>query len=274
MTVPSVRGRGIAWRFVVLLVCTAAVVVPIVATVMLALRPYAARGGEGVITLDNFVFVFRSTRILDWLVNSLVVTLAAMVVSILVAAPAGYVISRAKGKLIPAYSLVLFVVQALPVIVSIIPLFMLFAALGLVDTLVGVGVIYVGATVTVATWTMAAYFDSIPISLEEAAWIDGCSIFSAFWRIVLRNSFPGILSTAIFAFLLAWNDYLVGLVFLKSTEAMTLPIGLQSFFQQNVTDWGAVMAVAVVTMAPPTLVFAFLNRYFSIGGIGGALAGN
>lgn len=269
----STRG-GTTWRFCVLAVCTAIVVVPILATVLLSLRPYAARGGTGLVTLDNFVFVFQHTKILTWLGNSLAVTLAAMVVSVLVAAPAGYVISRAKGKIIPAYSLVLFVIQALPVIVSIIPLFMLFAALGLVDTLYGVGIIYVGATVAVATWTMAAYFDSIPTSLEESAWIDGCSIFGAFWRILLPNSLPGILSTAIFAFLLSWNDYLVGLVFLKSTDAMTLPIGLQSFFKQNVTDWGAVMAVAVVTMAPPTLVFAFLNRYFSIGGIGGALAGN
>lgn len=269
----SIRGR-LVWRFGLLATCTAIVVVPILATVLLAIRPNPGRGGTGLVTLDNFVFVFQNTKILTWLINSLGVTLATMVVAVLVAAPAGYVIARSKGKIIPAYSLVLFVVQALPVIVSIIPLFMLFAALGLVDTLYGVGIIYVGATVAVATWTMAAYFDSIPVSLEESAWIDGCSVFGGFWRILLPNSLPGILSTSIFAFLLAWNDYLVGLVFLKSTEAMTLPIGLQSFFQQNVTDWGAVMAVAVVTMAPPTLVFALLNRHFSIGGIGGALAGN
>jgi multiple sugar transport system permease protein len=70
---------------------------------------------------------------------------------------------------------------------------------------------------------MAAYFDSIPISLEEASWIDGCSVFGSFTKVVLRNSLPGILSTAIFAFLLAWNDYLVAIVFLRSTEIFTLP---------------------------------------------------
>ncbi len=92
-------------------------------------------------------------------------------------------------------------------------------------------------------------------------------------RIVLRNSLPGVLSTAIFAFLLAWNDYLVAIVFLKTDSGFTLPIGLQSFFQQTVTDWGSVMAVSVMMMMPPVIVFATLNRYFSIGGIGGALAG-
>lgn len=90
---------------------------------------------------------------------------------------------------------------------------------------------------------------------------------------MLRNSLPGVLSTAIYAFLLAWNDYLVALVFLRSDDRFTLPIGLQTFFQQNQTDWGPVMACAVVMLAPPVLIFALLNRFFSIGGIGGALAG-
>ena len=90
---------------------------------------------------------------------------------------------------------------------------------------------------------------------------------------MLRNSLPGILSTAIFSFLLAWNDYLVAVVFLRSQEIFTLPVGVQSFFQQNMTDWGSVMAVAVVMMLPPVIIFVALNRYFSVGGIGGSLAG-
>ena len=105
--------------------------------------------------------------------------------------------------------------------------------MGLVDNLMGLTIIYVGSTMTVATWMMAAYFDSIPISLEEASWIDGCSVFGSFTKVVLRNCLPGVLSTAIFSFLLAWNDYLVAIVFLRSNEIFTLPMGVQSFFQQN-----------------------------------------
>ena len=171
------------------------------------------------------------------------------------------------------YSLLLFVIQSLPVITAIIPLFILFARLGLADNLIGLVIVYVGSTMSVATWMMAAYFDSIPPALEEAAWVDGCSVFGSFSRIVLRNSLPGILSTAIFAFLLAWNDYLVALVFLRSSNIFTLPIGLQTFFQQNSTEWGPVMAVSVVMLLPPAIIFAFLNKYFSVGGIGGSLAG-
>jgi multiple sugar transport system permease protein len=103
--------------------------------------------------------------------------------------------------------------------------------------------------------------------------MDGCSVFGGFLRVVLRNSLPGILSTAIFAFLLAWHDYLIAVVFLRSNENFTLQIGLQTFFQQNSTNWGLVMAVAVVMLLPPVILFAFLNRYFSVGGIGGSLAG-
>ena len=80
-------------------------------------------------------------------------------------------------------------------------------------------------------------------------------------------------ATAIFTFLVAWNDYLVAIVFLRSAVAFTLPLGVQSFFQQNTTDWGSVMAVAVVMMIPPVLIFVALNKYFSVGGIGGSLAG-
>ena len=229
--------------------------------------------GAGLITFQNFSYVFANTDVVLWLSNSLGVTLAVVVVSVLVAAPAGYVLSRGRSKAVSGYSLLLFVIQSLPVITAIIPLFILFARLGLADNLVGLVIVYVGSTMSVATWMMAAYFDSIPAALEEAAWVDGCSVFGSFSRIVLRNSLPGILSTAIFAFLLAWNDYLVALVFLRSSNIFTLPIGLQTFFQQNSTDWGPVMAVSVVMLLPPAIIFAFLNKYFSVGGIGGSLAG-
>ena len=224
-------------------------------------------------TFENFKYVFTSTDTLKWLRNSLLVTLGTMIVSVLVAAPAGYVLSRGKSRAVSGYSLTLFVIQSLPVITAVIPLFVLFARIGLVDSLLGLGIVYVGASMSVATWMMAAYIDSIPITLEEAAWIDGASVFGGFVRVVMRNSLPGVLSTAIFTFLVSWNDYLVAVVFLRTQTKYTLPLGLQSFFQQNTTDWGSVMAVAVVMMLPPVIVFACLNRFFSVGGVGGSLAG-
>ncbi|MEW1775602.1 carbohydrate ABC transporter permease [Streptomyces sp. NPDC086777] len=271
-TVSEAGMRGRWWRFVVILLITAAVLVPIVVVAVLAFTPGTTSTATG-LTFENFTNVFDQTLASTWLGNSLVVTLATVVVSVSVAAPAGYVLSRGRSRAVSSYSLLLFVMQSLPIITSVVPLFILFANLGLVDNLLGVTIVYVASTMAVATWMMAAYFDSIPISLEEAAWIDGCSVLGSFTKVVLRNSLPGVLSTAIFAFLLAWNDYLVAIVFLRSDQTFTLPVGVQSFFQQNATDWGSVMALAVVMMLPPVIVFAALNKYFSVGGIGGSLAG-
>ena len=268
---PGVRGRW--WRLVLILVITAIVLVPILAVVGLALQPAAGSTSTARFTLENFVAIFSQTDVLTWLRNSMTVTVVTVVVAVAVAAPGGYVLSRGRGRLISGFSLVLFVVQSLPIVTAVIPLFILFANLGLVDTLTGIMIIYVGSTMSVAIWMMAAYYDSIPVNLEEAAWMDGCSVFGSFARVVLRNSLPGILSTAIFSFLLAWNDYLVALVFLRSNFNFTFAVGLQSFFQQNATNWGLVMAVAVMMMLPPVILFACLNRYFSVGGIGGSLAG-
>ncbi len=267
---PEFRGRW--WRFVVILVVTVVVLVPIAAVLFLAVQPGLGSNAAAP-TFENFGIVFSQTNVLTWLGNSLTVTLITVAVAVVVAAPAGYVLSRGRNRLVSGYSLVLFIIQSLPAVVTVIPLFILFANIGLADNLTGVTIIYVGSTMSVAIWMMAAYYDSIPVALEEAAWMDGASVFGGFMRIVLRNSLPGVLSTAIFCFLLAWNDYLVALVFLRSDENFTLPVGLETFFQQNSTNWGLVMAVAVIMMLPPVIVFAFLNRYFSVGGIGGALAG-
>ena len=271
--IAETTGGRLQWvRFSALLIIAAVVLVPLAAVVLLSLQPAFGSSAVG-FTFENYVSVFSQTAIGTWLGNSFLVALVTVVVAIVVAAPAGYVLSRGRGRLVSGYSLGLFVIQSLPVITSVIPLFILFANLGLVDSLGGIIILYVGGTLSVATWMMAAYFDSIPMALEEAAWMDGCSVFTGFLRIVLRNSLPGILSTAIFSFLLSWNDYLVAVIFLRSEQNYTLPIGLQTFFQQNQTDWGPVMTVAVVMMVPPILIFALLNRYFSVGGIGGSLAG-
>jgi multiple sugar transport system permease protein len=271
---PIVRAAVGRWgRFSAMVVITAVVLVPVAGVLVLSFRPGLHSQGAQGLTLGNFAYVLGESQLLEWLRNSLVVTLATVVVSVVVAAPAGYALSRGRGRAMSGYALVLFVVQSLPVITAVIPLFILFARFGLVDSLVGVAIVYVGASMSVATWMMAAYMDSIPVSIEQAAWIDGCSPFGAFLRIVLRNSLPGILSTAIYTFLVSWNDYLIVLVFIRSQNRYTLPLGLQTFSTQSVTDWGSVMAAAVIMLLPPVAVFGLLNRWFSVGGIGGALAG-
>ncbi|WP_246143714.1 carbohydrate ABC transporter permease [Actinacidiphila oryziradicis] len=255
-------------------VFTVIVLIPFFDIFLKALTP----NGNGFVngdslTLDNFRVVFAQTNMLRYLMNSVIVSIVTSAVAVLIGAPAGYVISRSRSRLVSGYSLLLFVIQSLPVIVFVVPLFIMFSSVGLVDDLPGLVIVYVSSAIPIGCWMMSSYFDTIPHSLEEAAWVDGATLFGGFWRIILPNSLPGVMSVAIFSFLASWNDYLVALVFLRSDAEFTLPIGIQQFFQENQVSWGPVMASAVLMLAPPTIVFAVFRRYFSIGGIGGALAG-
>lgn len=260
------RGR---WsRFAGLLILTAIAVAPLAIVVYAAVTPGFGRSSPG-LTLENFRRLLLLSPLLVWLRNSLLVTMVVVVVTVVLAAPAGYVLSRGRGALVSGFSLALFVLQSLPVVLAVIPLFFLFAKVGLVDNLAGVTLIYVGMTTSAATWMMGAYYDSIPVELEEAAWVDGVSVLGGFLRVVLRNSLAGLLSTGMFAFLTAWNDYLVVLVFIRSAGNYTLPLGLQLFHPPG----GLGSAYAVIMMLPPAIIFLVLNRYFSIGGIGGSLTG-
>ena len=263
------RDRWKWLRFTVALVVTALALAPIAVIFVLAFRAPGRGNGFLGLSAETLIDVFRYSDTARWLANSLAVTLATVAVCIVVAAPAGYVISRGRSRLLSGYALLLFVIQSLPVITAVIPLFILFVGLHLVDSLLGLTIIYVGSSLTVATWMIASYMDSIPASLDEAAWLDGVSTFGVFRRIVLPNSWPGVLSTAIFTFLLSWNDYLVAVVFLRSQSKYTLPIALDIFGPGS----AAGSSVALVAMAPAILLFAVGHRYFSVGGIGGALVG-
>jgi multiple sugar transport system permease protein len=175
----GLQGRW--WRFALTLIITAIAVVPIAAVIYLSLQPGLGSRASG-FTLENFTEVWTQTGVLTWLRNSLLVTGVTVLVSLAVAAPAGYVLSRARNLLVSGFSLVLFIVQSLPVVTAVILLFILFAKTGLVDSLLGVMVIYVGTTMSVTIWMMGAHY--------EAAWMDGASVFGGFMRVVLRNSCP------------------------------------------------------------------------------------
>jgi multiple sugar transport system permease protein len=255
------RRTAAVSRLVVVAAITLLVVSPLLPTLSAAFAPRGPGRPGGPLT--GILDTFRFTPALTWLGNSLTVSVATTVVAIAVAAPAAYALSRGRSRLVAGFALVLFVVQSLPVIVLVIPLFVLFAGAGLVDSLGGITLIYIGLSVAVAVWMLTAYIGTVPIRLEESAWLDGCSLFGGFVRIVLPACWPGIVSTAIYCFLLTWNDYLVALVFLKSTSLYTLPIGLQS---------ARTPGLILVIVLPPLLLFGLLNRYFSVGGVAGSLA--
>jgi multiple sugar transport system permease protein len=256
------RFRAGAWaRFGALAVLTVVLLAPLLTTFVRVLTPDPRGGG----VLAQLAGAFAYGPVLTWLGNSLMVTAATVVVTVLVSAPAGYVLSRGRGRGVSVFALVIFGLQSLPIILFLVPLFVLFALVGLVDDLVGLGIIYIGMGIAVATWTMAAAFDSIPVDLEEASWLDGCSVWGGYWRVVLPNALPGVLSAAVFTFLLAWNDYWIALVFILSNANYTMGIGLAASYGSPV--------LSLIGLVPPLVVFLVFHRFFSLGGVSGSLAG-
>jgi len=223
-------------------------------------------------SLANYEGLTR-TPFFIYLRNSLVVSLGATGFSVTAAILAGYALSRFRNGLLDAYSTALFAVQMFPIILALIPLFLLFRPLGFINSPISVIIVYSVVNLPFVTWMARSYFDTIPRELEEAALIDGCGHIEAFLRIVLPLSGPGLAAVSIFAFLFSYNEFFVANVFLRTTESMTLPVGIQMFMQQFSTDWGSLMAAATLTMLPTLVLFLFVQKFITHGAIAGGVKG-
>ena len=160
-----------------------------------------------------------------------------------------------------------------PVILALIPLFVLFRKLGLINNPLSVIILYTVFQLPFATWMARSFFDTIPRDLEDAAMVDGCSRLRALIWIVLPLSGPGIAAISIFSFLFSYNEFFVANIFLRDESAMTLPVGITMFMQQYATDWGSLMAAAAVTLIPTFLLFLGIQKYIAYGAVGSGLKG-
>jgi ABC-type glycerol-3-phosphate transport system permease component len=180
-------------------------------------------------TLANFEFISGRTPFWTFLMNSAVLSGGGTVLGALPAAWAGYALSRFRGRGLSLYGRLLLVVQMFPIIVALIPLFILFRMLGLINNPLSVMIIHAVIHLPFATWLMRSYFDTIPRELEEAAQVDGCTRTGALRRILLPLSGPGIAAVLIFSFLQSYNEFFIASVFLRDVEVMPIPVGIQMF---------------------------------------------
>ncbi len=224
-------------------------------------------------SLLNYVYVAQRTSFFRYLLNSLVMAGGGMALSILAATLAGYVLSRFRTGIFQAYGTGLFLVQMFPILLALIPLFILFRTLGLVNTPYSVIIMYTVAQLPFATSMFRAFFDGIPHDLEEAARIDGANRLQGFALVVLPLAGPAIAAVAIFAFLFSYNEYLIASVMLRRESLFTIPVGIQQFMQQYSTDWGSLMAAAVMAMLPTFVLFLFIQKYMMYGAIGSGVKG-
>lgn len=225
-------------------------------------------------TFANFVYLNDHTNFWGFFTSSMIVSVIGTIISILCAAAAGYTLSRFHTHtLVRGYSRALMMVQMFPLILALIPLFIIFHTLGLVNTYWSVILVYTVLNLPFATWMFEGFFDAIPRELEEAAYVDGCSRFHSLTKIILPLSGPGTAAVTIFTFLLCYNEYLIANIFLRDPDTMTIPVGIQMFMQQYSTDWGSLMAAACLASIPTIVFFLFVQKYMVQGVVAGAVKG-
>ncbi len=201
-------------------------------------------------------------RFLRYMLNSLWVSTATTVIGVLVAVPAAYAFSRFRfpGKNALFYGVLLR--NMFPAVIFLIPLFILMRNLHLVNSYLSLIITYLTFGLPLSIWLLKGFYDNIPVQLEQAARIDGASRFQAFLYIVMPLSAPGIVATAIYSFILAWNEYVYALTFITDDQKLTVPVGLQRFFSEYVANWPGLMAAAFLMSVPVVVMFMLLQKYF------------
>jgi N,N'-diacetylchitobiose transport system permease protein len=272
------QARRLGWDLVGLIVF-AVMIFPVYWMVSTAFKPgrdilrFDPKLVPSPFTLANFAdaisrpFFWTSVR------SSLIVVLTVVAVSLLLAFTAAVGVARFGFRGRRAFLVMILVVQMVPLTALVIPIFLLMDGLGAVDTLVSVIVTYLAFIVPFMVWTLRGFVANIPIELEEAAMIDGCTRAGAFMRVVFPLCAPGLVATAIFAFIQSWNDYIIAYVLLRSPDHQTLTVWLASFTTNRGTDWGPLMAAATLTSVPVVTFFLLVQRYVTSGLTAGAVKG-
>jgi multiple sugar transport system permease protein len=217
---------------------------------------------------DNVAANFRLA-----MVNSLVVATATTLISLFVGTLGGYAFARLRFRLRRTSLFAFLAIYMLPPIALVIPLYLGLAALGLLDTKTGLVVTYCSIVTPFCLWTMSNYFLSMPPDLEEAARVDGCTRLGALVRVILPLARPGVLTTAMFGFLLAWDEFLYALIFTSTTDAKTIPVAIAEFTGKFSSDFGLIAAGGVLASLPPLLLALMFQRYIVGGLTSGAVKG-
>ncbi|QGQ21047.1 ABC transporter permease subunit [Cellulomonas sp. JZ18] len=228
-------------------------------------------------TLRNYeTAIFDQVRapFLPALGTSLTVTFLVLVASMLFAFAGALAVTRFRFRGRRAFVLSILVVQMIPGEAMMISIFQLVDGWRLLNTVVGLGIVYLAGVLPFTLWTLRGFVNGVPVELEEAAMIDGCSRGRAFWRVTFPLLAPGLVSTGVFAFLQAWNEFMMALIIMTRPEQMTLPVWLRTFQQATrATDWGALMAGSVLVAVPVIVFFLIVQGRMTGGLVSGAVKG-
>ena len=213
-------------------------------------------------TLLSYFRLWSEYPFLTYFKNSLIIVLGSMVLSTAASCFAGYGVTRFRFAGRQAFMTFTLMTQMFPSIMLLIPYYKVLATYGIKDTYIVMILVYVAFTIPFCSWMMAGFFRTIPLELDEAAIIDGCSRFRAFLVIILPLTLPGIAATAIYSFITGWNEYMFAQVLINSPELKTVPIGIAELNGFYKILWNDMMAASLISSIPLVLLFVFLQRSF------------
>ncbi|MDR7079541.1 multiple sugar transport system permease protein [Neobacillus niacini] len=220
-------------------------------------------------SFSNYVNVFTQYEFLGFIGNSLLVAVASTFLGLLLGLPAAYSIAKYKQN---GLGLLILVARIVPGISFLIPWFIIFSKLELIDTYTALTLSHVLVTMPFIIWIMIPFFENLPGELEESARIDGCTTTGALIRIILPISGPGIITSSILAFIFSWNNFMFSLI-LAGEKTKTLPIAIFNFLSYSEINWGGLMAASVIITLPVLIIALFMQRYIIAGMTGGAVKG-
>ena len=222
-------------------------------------------------TLDNFTHVIQDLGFAKNIGNSLLIAIITTCIAIVISSMAAYGIVRFFPKLGSIMSKVLVATYMFPPILLAIPYSMVMAKLGLVNTRIGLIIVYLSFSVPYAVWMLVGFFKTVPLGIEEAARVDGANKFQTFVQIVLPLVMPGIVATAIYTFINAWNEFLYSLILINSTDKMTVSVTLKSLQGAEILNWGDMMAASTLVVVPSVIFFMFIQNKIAGGMTDGAV---
>jgi multiple sugar transport system permease protein len=223
--------------------------------------------------LSAFERVFTTGPLVEWLLNSAILTLGSMAAALVISVFAGYSLSRFNSRFADALALLLLATKMIPATLLMVPLYVMFRDWGMSDSRTGLIIAYTTFEIPFATWMLKGYFDSLPRELELAAEVDGCSPFTAFFRVTLPLAGPGIAAAAIASAVLAWGDYDFARGLLASQSKWPVTVGINSLFGEHVVHWNDIMASSLVSILPVLALFVVVERFIVSGMTSGAVKG-